>query len=200
VNPTEVRAVGYPDKTVSRYNYETGEMMWASVLEKTLDVRDMHLTDKNVIVRRTGGAKESASDSSEATRFGLYAFSKNDGEINWHIAGVSKKGMTNTVYEENVGWVADGDRIYEFNPQTGEVLKDSLIADGIKASEIQKIGGNKFVIIGFDQIAVVDKANLSTIYAKEMRGSIANYELNDQYLVIKMSRAIPEQENLFIYD
>ncbi len=189
INPSKVEIIGWPDKTLAKYNFVTGKAVWKKVFTANKDVPDLMLSDKQVIVRILGNDQE-----------GIYAYSKKTGELNWKIPHPDND-FTNIIQEEKTGWSASGNRIYKIDLKTGEVLADSLISNGdIKAKHIEKISGDNIAVVGADRVAVVNKSTLVTVAANDYEGMLRGYRMNGQHLTLLTAKIFNDYPFVHVYD
>lgn len=206
VNPKDVKAVGLPDKRLQKFDYATGEILWDVELEKTTDIRDMLLRDDKVIVRLSSQLPDTMSGNVSnilggVKDLGFYAFNKEDGTLDWQLSEPFENHVTNIVYGENKAWAGGEESLYKFSLDDGTILADSSY-EGYEIGEIKYIhdSGDKLVLVGFKGMAIVEKENLTTLFSESPSGRLANYEINDRFLIVKMRRLLSGQENLYVYN
>ncbi|SMO70800.1 PQQ-binding-like beta-propeller repeat protein [Fodinibius sediminis] len=206
VNPEEVKAVGLPDKQIQKFDYTTGEMLWQVEMENTTDIRDMRFRDDHLIVRLSAQQPDTMSGNvssivGKVKPLGFYAFSKKSGEPAWELTEPFENHVSNVIYEEDHAWAAGGKSLYKFSLVDGSVLADSSYEDhGMGEIKYIHESGDKLVLVGFKGVAIVSKADLTTQFSKAPKGRLRSFDINDQFLVIKMERLLSGQENIHVFN
>lgn len=201
INPTgDVNALALDDKQLVKYNYEMGEVIWKSpVLEKTMDVRNMMLTDQVVIVQ-VPGAGNVVGGSKES---GMYAFDKETGELAWSFAEpLSKKYAVEPIYRDTELLTADGDLVYRINLEDGSVIeKRSFEALDLGAIiSMKELAGDKLSIIGSKGLAIVSDKDFSMTFNTSVDGRVSYHHLNDDTMITTSQKLLSKKSRLYAFD
>lgn len=201
INPTgDVNAMALDDKQLVKYNSQTGDVIWKSpVLEKTVDVRQMTVTDNWVIVQIpgagnvVGGAKES----------GVYAFNKSTGEEAWNFSEpISKSYAANILYRDADLLTGDGDILYQLRLADGSLeskksFEDTDLGD---ISAIQALSDTVLSVVGSGGFALLDSRELTPIYQGAVRGRMSSHYASDRMLLAKSKKLLSQTPSLAAFD
>lgn len=201
VNPTgDVNALALDDKQLVKFNYETGEVIWKGpVLEKTVDVRNMTVTDKFVIIQIpgagnvVGGSKES----------GIYAFDKETGEEAWNFSEpISKKFAADIIYRDSDLLIGDGENLYQLNLEDGKVkAQQSYEEIGLgDISGIKELSDDRLALVGSGGFAVVNGSDLMPIYNGTVSGRMSTHYVTDDRLLAKSKKLLSKTPSLSAFD
>lgn len=207
VNPVEVKAVGVPDKQLQKIDITTGDPIWQATLESTPDIRQMYLTENDVVVRLSSSSPDTMSGNvsnivGKVKELGFYAFSKEDGSLSWKLTKPFENHVTNVIYgEDNIAWAAGDESLYKFDLTNGNTLVDSTYSD-YDLGEAKYIyeAGDRIIVIGFKGMVVVDRSDLRVLYSRPFEGKLVNFEINDQFLATKSRRVLSGKETLYVFN
>jgi outer membrane protein assembly factor BamB len=201
INPTgEVNTFALDDKVLTKFNYQTGELLWTSpVLEKTPDVHDIHVTDQLVIITIPGGGNVAGGSKHP----GLYAFDKESGERVWHFGKqLDKHYTTNSIIKENHIWTGADNALYKVSTENGELMEDYQFDefDLGNINEIKETVGSELALIGFKNMAVVDNNRPDSLFYGDIDGRVRDWTGNDNRLLVKGEKVISSRETLYVFD
>lgn len=202
VNPTgEVNAFALDNKQLVKYNYETGEEIWKSpVLEKAVDVRNMTVTDKLVIVTIPGAGNVVGGTKDP----GVYAFDKETGDIAWQFTDpFSKNYSSNVVYGSTDLVTGDGNLVYRIDMADGEVITEQSFEepDIGDISVVRELPGDTtMAVVGSKGVSVIRNEDFSPVYNAMVDGQISSHQLNDKLFIGRASKTLSKTSEFYAFD
>jgi len=164
VQTVKLKAVGYPDWIVQKFDLTTGELKWASEPIKSMgDIRDLRLVDGVLLARATG---METPYTTAARTIGLsdrkvIALNPESGKMLWsQVMGEGRK-ITNLVVKGNQVFIGDAEQLNQIDIHSGKV-KNSVKFSDTKAGKLLHLNenGGNIVAIGDHGIVYFSSSDL----------------------------------------
>ena len=150
---TNFKAVGSPDKTIRKFDLETGEEIWTGeAVESMQDVRDLQHAAPGLVVARVthGGGGTLGSDPRQV----LTAWDTDSGDIVWSRQIEDIPEGDGLFRHDGLLYAAGADSLYALDAQTGDVQQQASLGPS-------EIDGNVALYDLDDAVAVLGRKGLA---------------------------------------